>query len=110
MLEIARPSEYSGKLASGSVLVSAAERELRIRKALDAATRTIPGARWREDTSPLDTVVNLTQFPSVVLGNFDPEFLTLPDEVLVTVMRDHQKYWCSRTLNRASCYRIFWRC
>ncbi len=93
MLEIARPSEYSGKLAGGSVLVSAAERELRIRKALDAATRTIPGARWREDKSLLDTVVNLTEFPSVVLGNFDPEFLTLPDEVLVTVMRDHQKYF-----------------
>ena len=93
MLEIARPSEYSGKLAGGSVLVSAAERELRIRKALDAATRTIPGARWREDKSLLDTVVNLTEFPSVILGSFDPEFLTLPDEVLVTVMRDHQKYF-----------------
>ncbi len=93
MLEIARPSEYSEKLAGGSVLVSAAEREQRIRKALDAATRTISGARWREDKSLLDTVVNLTEFPSVVLGSFDPEFLTLPDEVLVTVMRDHQKYF-----------------
>src|SRR5271157_4102781 len=92
-LEIDRPSEYAGKLAGGSVLVSAAEREQRIRKALDAATRTIPGARWREDKAQLDTVVNLTEFPSVVLGNFDREFLTLPDEVLVTVMRDHQKYF-----------------
>jgi glycyl-tRNA synthetase beta chain len=92
-LEIGHPSEYSGKLASGSVLVSAAEREQRIRKALDAATRTIPGARWREDKPLLDTVVNLTEFPSVVLGSFDPEFLSLADEVLVTVMRDHQKYF-----------------
>ncbi len=92
-LEIDRPSEYSGKLASGSVVVSVAEREQRIRKALDTATRTIPGARWREDKSLLDTVVNLTEFPSVVLGSFDAEFLTLPDEVLVTVMRDHQKYF-----------------
>ena len=80
-------------LAGGSVVVSAAEREHRIRKALDAATRTIPGARWREDKSLLDTVVNLTEFPSVVLGSFDPEFLSLADEVLVTVMRDHQKYF-----------------
>ena len=53
----------------------------------------IPGARWREDKSLLDTVVNLTEFPSVILGNFDPEFLSLADEVLVTVMRDHQKYF-----------------
>ncbi len=75
------------------MIATAAEREQRIRKALDAATRTIPGARWREDKTLLDTVVNLTEFPSVVLGNFDPEFLSLADEVLVTVMRDHQKYF-----------------
>src|SRR5580693_7847038 len=69
------------------------ERERQIRKALDAAARTIPGARWREDRSLLDTVVNLTEFPSVILGDFDPRFLALPEEVLVTVMRDHQKYF-----------------
>ena len=69
------------------------EREQQIRKALDAATRTIPGARWREDKDLLDTVVNLTEFPSAILGNFDREFLQLPEEVLVTVMRDHQKYF-----------------
>jgi len=68
-------------------------REQQIRKALDAATRTIPGARWREDKALLDTVVNLTEWPSVVLGSFDREFLELPEEVLVTVMRDHQKYF-----------------
>ncbi len=92
-LPIERPSEYSATLAKASVLASGADREQRIRKALDAATRTIPGARWREDKSLLDTVVNLTEFPAVVLGNFDPEFLALADEVLVTVMRDHQKYF-----------------
>jgi glycyl-tRNA synthetase beta chain len=69
------------------------EREQQIRKALDAATRTIPEARWREDKSLLDTVVNLTEFPAVILGSFDHEFLELPEEVLVTVMRDHQKYF-----------------
>jgi len=41
----------------------------------------------------LDTVVNLTEWPSVILGSFDPQFLALPEEVLVTVMRDHQKYF-----------------
>jgi glycyl-tRNA synthetase beta chain len=92
-LAIRLPANYVATLADGSVIASAAEREHRIRKALDAATRTIPGARWREDKSLLDTVVNLTEFPSVVLGNFDPEFLSLADEVLVTVMRDHQKYF-----------------
>ncbi len=69
------------------------ERERQIRKALDAATRTVPGARWREDKYLLDSVVNLTEWPSVILGSFDNEFLELPEEVLVTVMRDHQKYF-----------------
>src|SRR5207302_5232879 len=80
-------------LAAAHVLVDPAEREARIRKALDAATRAVPGARWREDAALLKTVVNLVEWPSVVLGAFDPEYLQLPQEVLVTVMRDHQKYF-----------------
>ncbi len=83
---------YVDSLRAAKVL-GRVEREQQIRKALDAATRTIPGARWREDKALLDTVVNLTEFPSVVLGGFDAQFLVLPVEVLVTVMRDHQKYF-----------------
>src|SRR3954464_11579238 len=77
----------------GAKVLGRADREHQIRKALDAATRTIAGARWREDKPLLDTVVNLTEFPSAILGGFDPQFLMLPEEVLVTVMRDHQKYF-----------------
>jgi glycyl-tRNA synthetase beta chain len=83
---------YVDALRTAKVL-GRAEREQQIRKALDAAARAIPGARWREDEALLDTVVNLTEYPSVVLGSFDPLFLVLPEEVLVTVMRDHQKYF-----------------
>ncbi len=83
---------YVEALREAKVL-SRSDREQQIRKALDAATRTIPGARWREDKHLLDTVANLTEFPSAILGSFDPEFLELPEEVLVTVMRDHQKYF-----------------
>ena len=89
---ITRPSSYVEALRAAKVL-GAPEREQLIRKSLDAATRTIPGARWREDGPLLSTVVNLTEFPSVILGSFDAEFLALPEEVLVTVMRDHQKYF-----------------
>src|SRR5438067_5784191 len=74
---------YVEALRAAKVL-SRSEREQQIRKALDAATRTIPGARWREDASLLDTVVNLTEWPSAILGSFDREFLELPEEVLVT--------------------------
>jgi len=92
-VSISQPGEYAAALAGGWVIVSTADREHRIRKALDAAARTIPNARWREDKTLFDTVVNLTEFPSAIVGSFDAEFLTLPEEVLVTVMRDHQKYF-----------------
>jgi glycyl-tRNA synthetase beta chain len=93
--EVAIPragSAYVDALRVAKVL-GRGEREHQIRKALDAATRAIPGARWREDKALLDTVVNLTELPSAILGNFNPQFLALPEEVLVTVMRDHQKYF-----------------
>jgi len=85
-------SAYVESLRAARVL-GRGEREQQIRKALDVATRAVPGARWREDKSLLETVVNLTEWPSVILGSFEPEFLELPEEVLVTVMRDHQKYF-----------------
>ncbi|MGH9556618.1 MAG: glycine--tRNA ligase subunit beta [Terriglobales bacterium] len=90
---IASPAAYAETLEKSGVLASRAAREQKIRKALDAATRAVSGARWREDAALLATVVNLTEFPSAILGNFDREFLFLPEEVLVTVMRDHQKYF-----------------
>ena len=95
---ISKPSTYVEALRRAKVL-GATEREQVIRKALDAATRTIPGAHWREDKPLLATVVNLTEFPSAILGSFDPEFLELPEEVLVTVMRDHQKYFAIEDAN-----------
>jgi glycyl-tRNA synthetase beta chain len=56
-------------------------------------TRTVEGLRWREDHGLVDKLTHLTEWPSVLLGGFEPEFLALPEEVLVTVMRDHQSYF-----------------
>ena len=84
---------YAEALRKAFVMVDVAERRQSIRKALDEATRTVAGARWREDEPLIETVVHLTEWPSVVLGTFEPEYLELPEEVLVTVMRDHQKYF-----------------
>jgi len=95
---ISKPSSYVEALRGAKVL-GVPEREQVIRKALDAATRTMHGARWREDKPLLAMVVNLTEFPSAILGSFDAEFLDLPEEVLVTVMRDHQKYFAIEDAN-----------
>ncbi len=90
---IGSAGSYADALREAKVVVEVAERRHIIRKALDAATRTVPGARWREDEQLVETVVHLTEWPSVVLGNFESQYLSLPEEVLVTVMRDHQKYF-----------------
>ena len=70
-------SAYVDSLRAAKVL-GRGEREHQIRKALDAAARTIPGARWREDKALLDTVVNLTEFPSAILGGFPSVIAFLP--------------------------------
>jgi glycyl-tRNA synthetase beta chain len=90
---IHRPADYPAALEATFVIVDAAARRHRIRKALDAATRSLPEARWREDEALVEQVTHLTEWPSVLLGSFQSEFLALPEEVLVTVMRDHQKYF-----------------
>lgn len=93
LTKVTAPSGYMEIMRGAHVIAQPEEREHRIRKALDAATRTVAGARWREDPELLKTVVNLTEWPDAILGNFDSQFLSLPEEVLVTVMRDHQKYF-----------------
>ncbi len=84
---------YLDTLRAAYVIADVAERRQIIRKALDRATRAIPGARWREDEALVETVVHLTEWPTGILGDFEPDYLELPEEVLVTVMRDHQKYF-----------------
>ena len=91
--------DYAETLRSAKVIVDVAERRQLIRKALDKATRAVPGARWREDEALVETVLHLTEWPTVILGNFEPEYLALPEEVLVTVMRDHQKYFAVEDAN-----------
>ena len=90
---IGAPKSYAEALRAAKVVVDVAERRQSIRKALDKATRTVAGARWREDEALIETVVHLTEWPTVILGDFEAEYLALPEEVLVTVMRDHQKYF-----------------
>jgi glycyl-tRNA synthetase beta chain len=84
---------YPEALRAAFVVVDVAERRQAIRKALDAETRKVEGARWREDEALIETVTHLTEWPSVILGEFERAYLDLPEEVLVTVMRDHQKYF-----------------
>ena len=92
-VKISPPATYKDSLAKAGVIADPVERRRLITEFLDHAVKVVPGARCRKDDALLATVVNLTESPSVILGNFDKEYLSLPEEILVTVMRDHQKYF-----------------
>ena len=55
-----------------------------------------------EDADLLQLVTYLNEFPTVILGDFDPSFLELPDEILITVMRGHQKYFAVEKKRRGT--------
>jgi glycyl-tRNA synthetase beta chain len=96
-IALGSPGEYEDALLSGFVIADVEARRQRIRKALDKVTRTVDidgaGLRWREDHALVDKLTQLTEWPSVLMGGFEAEYLALPEEVLVTVMRDHQSYF-----------------
>ena len=97
-VQIGSAGSYESILETVSVRVKRAKRENTIEQGLHDEAASVSGAP-REDTQLLGTVTDLTEWPSVILGSFDPEFLALPEEVLVTVMRDHQKYFAVEDSN-----------
>jgi glycyl-tRNA synthetase beta chain len=85
-------ADYQKKLRANGVIVDPAERREKIIREL-AARAKHGSIRVHEDAHLLDLVTYLNEFPSVLEGSFDPSFLELPDEILITVMRGHQKYF-----------------
>ncbi len=66
-------------------------RERLVEEACNAAASQ--GGRLLEDSDLVELNTNLTEFPSAVCGRFDTEFLELPESVLITCMKEHQKYF-----------------
>lgn len=91
-IQINSATDYEKAMQQGSVVANPETRMSIISEQLESLARA-QNLRIRGDAYLLNTVVNLTESPSVILGSFDPEYLALPEEVLVTVMRDHQKYF-----------------
>src|SRR5260370_8661823 len=84
--------DYEKKLRANFVLVRPQERRKKIEGEI-AALMKRHSLRVHQDPALLEQVTYLNEFPSVILGRFDEDFLELPDEILITVMRDHQKYF-----------------
>jgi glycyl-tRNA synthetase beta chain len=91
-LRVKNFSDYERKLHANGVIVRPSERREKIERELSTHAKKA-GYQLHRDPELLELVGNLNEYPSVLEGDFDPEFLSLPDEILITVMRDHQKYF-----------------
>ncbi|HPS58276.1 MAG TPA: glycine--tRNA ligase subunit beta [Spirochaetota bacterium] len=90
MLEIDKISSYEKILNDNGVILNQDERKEIIRKALaDAAGKA--GGKLNEDEDLLDTVTYLVEQPHIATCHFNPDFLKIPDIVLITEMKEHQK-------------------
>ena len=81
--------------AEGSVVLSREDRRLLIEEQAQKVCLT-RGLELVEDKGLLDEVTGLAEWPVVILGDMDPDFLTLPGEVIQLSMRTHQKYFAVR--------------
>jgi glycyl-tRNA synthetase beta chain len=85
-------ADYQRRLRQARVLIDPAERRAKILNDSDRLLRR-RRLRRRADNELLELLVNLAEHPAVVLGEFNRALLSLPAEVLITVMRHHQKYF-----------------
>jgi glycyl-tRNA synthetase beta chain len=79
-------------LEQGHVVADFAVRQAMIREQVNAAAASVGGS-IEGDQALLDEVTGLVEYPTAVIGNFDQSFLDVPQECLISSMRDHQKYF-----------------
>ncbi|MBO0447794.1 glycine--tRNA ligase subunit beta [Enterococcus ureilyticus] len=84
--------EYEEKLKEQFVIVDPNERKTMI---IDQANQLAGKNNWKLDLDAnlLEEVNNLVEYPTAFVGAFDEKYLSVPDEVLVTSMKEHQRYF-----------------
>ena len=91
-MEVVDIKDYFKKIKGSFVLIDQKEREQVVEKLVTEAAESV-GGRPAKDPDLVTTVANLVEYPSAVCGNFDERFLDVPEPVLITAMREHQKYF-----------------
>jgi glycyl-tRNA synthetase beta chain len=91
-IQVKNFADYEKKMHANGVVVRPSKRLETIEHELAAYAKR-GGFHVHADPDLLQLVAYLNEFPHVIEGHFDPSFLELPDEILITVMRGHQKYF-----------------
>jgi glycyl-tRNA synthetase len=90
-IELRHADQYLRTMTENDIVVDVAERRDEIRTQAEALVTSVKG-RILDDPNLLDEVTGLVEHPTALLGQFAPEYLSLPQDVLVTVMKVHQRY------------------
>lgn len=91
-VEIKNIDDYKDELRKAYVIVDQNERQAKIVELAKQESEKI-GATTRISADLLEEVTYICEWPVAVVCNFDEEFLTIPDEVTITVMESHQRYF-----------------
>ncbi|RJR39803.1 MAG: glycine--tRNA ligase subunit beta [Deltaproteobacteria bacterium] len=94
-VEVKDAAAYVAALQKAQVIVDPQTRRAHLEKELAAAAAKV-GGEVVPNPGLLEENSFLVEYPSVVCGNFENRFLALPDEVLITSMREHQRYFSLR--------------
>ena len=89
---LANADDYEDALKNQFVIVDAKERkDMIVHQINDLVAKN----NWqvKEDKNLLEEVTNLVEYPTVFAGSFDEKYLQIPDEVLITSMKDNQRYF-----------------
>lgn len=89
---IEKISDYEEKLKENYVILRGKDRRDIILKGLNSLSNQV-GGEYMKDEKLLDEVVNIVEYPTVLVGEIDNEYLELPREVITTPMKDHQRYF-----------------
>lgn len=91
-VEINEPNEYNAKLLAQYVVANSEERKEGIRSQI-SELELVENWKIEVDESLLEEVNNLVEYPTVLSGDFDEKYLSLPKEILITTMKEHQRYF-----------------
>ncbi|HZD57248.1 MAG TPA: glycine--tRNA ligase subunit beta, partial [Anaerolineales bacterium] len=91
-ISVDSPADYFNALSSQGIILDQEERQSSIKSQIDALAHQV-GGTVREDAALLAEVNNLVEAPGALRGSFDASHLKLPREVLISVMKKHQRYF-----------------
>ncbi len=99
IVSVDHPNRYFKVLEKQNILIDPIKRRTEIEKQVKAKIRELGGAENKLDEELLDEVTMMVESPTAFVGSFEEEYLALPPEVLISVMKKHQRYFPVFDLN-----------